>query len=102
MFFGKGTVYEKEKHAYHPNTHVYFQKNAYVDGDILDIDFERRLKPFFIQHYNGGELKHLHFLDNLKCPKKKDIATSWHRWAGTPPTDHLISLMLGLRWIAGT
>ena len=69
VFHGKGTVYEAEKHSYHPMTEVYCQDNAYVDGAVLEQDFERRLKPYFEEHY--GDLKRLHFFDNLSCQKSK-------------------------------
>ena len=72
VFKGRGAVKAKEEGGYHPDVHVYFQENAFVDLPVLLEDVESRLKPYFAERFPDGDSTHIHFLDNMKAQKKTE------------------------------
>ena len=66
VFRGKGTVLKKERHLYHPNVDVYFQRKAWVDG-VTHVDW--------ILKTLGPNLKSAvnHFLPNASASVKERV-----------------------------
>ena len=63
IFRGKGTrIRDDEKKAWHPDVHVYFQENAWVDNSLACQWMEKTIKPF-IEEENLGP--YTLFCDNL-------------------------------------